>query len=272
MRITILAMCLVLAGCGSDSISDTALTANESDNLNNLQTPPNVTNGDTDESTVNPVADPADAVEPVADEPVDVTDPVDSSVEPDFLRCDDVGTFPVGFNPSAGVPCRLDLVISAEVADNGFGQVLALETDPIPFENMLDVPLECKRLFESYFCNCDNSYTDLLADAQERGKIFFTATLRNLNQIDMIAGRDGDFDTFTIEGSWTDDFRNTVPLYRMTGDTGTTLLHLPPPGFVRPILPGLSYRSNAVGDIFISQFSSSSTGDDTTIVSQCVVQ
>ena len=226
--------------------------------------------------------EPVVAVEPVETdeeaetvEPVASVDPVDTAEELDLFRCDDVGTFPVGFNPTAGVACRLDLVDTAEVILVGSGgdrQVLALETDPVPFQNMIDVPLEYKRLFESYFCNCDNSFTDRLADADEIGEIFFTATLRDLNQIGSLENFDDDFNTYNIEGTWTDDFRNTVPLFSAVGSTFASLTYLPPPGFVRPLNPFLRFESNALGDIFISQFSSSSTGDDTTIVSQCVVQ
>jgi len=182
---------------------------------------------------------------------------------PDLDRCDDVGMQPWGWNPTISATCRLDLVESPDISNYADHPVIAIN-------DMVDVPLICKKLIQVYYCNCDNSTTDELASADEYDDLFFTATLRGLNQTEDI--RAITYETLTMDGSWRDSsWANELPLYRSM-DASAGLQYAPSPGQSYPFFGSLTYNQNGAGDIFIQQLNALAGGNDLTVVSHCVVR
>jgi len=130
----------------------------------------------------------------------------DSSQAPDIFRCDDVGSYPWGWNPDTRNSCRLDLVNSPSISSLRFNSDTRIHSSEI-----IDLPLICKRIEEVSFFEINDGF-DQLQNVQEFSDIFFTATLKNLNQITQSRGRT--VDVLDMEGSWIERFPNEVPVFR----------------------------------------------------------
>ncbi len=184
---------------------------------------------------------------------------------PDVYRCDDIGNYPWGWNPTVSSTCSLALKETPDFPTNEGGFP---EFPEVPVSEMIDVPLICKRLIDRYYCNCDNSITDSLADPQEYDEVFFTATLRQLSQTEVVG--DSSYSTLNIEGTWQDRWYNEIPAYRT--DEENTLNYAPSPGQSFRFSGFLTYYSNGQGDVFMKQSNYLVGGNDVEALSHCVVR
>ncbi len=181
----------------------------------------------------------------------------------DILRCDDVGSFPWGWNPTTDTSCRLDLV-------NTPAMVSGAAVDQVPATDFIGVPMTCKIVVEEFFCNCDGSTTDTLADAQNITDVFYTATLVELNETENFY--ESTFQAMTIDGSWEDKPGNELPLYRNLSIIGPTLRYVPTSQSNIRFFGALWYTQDASGNIFMNNRRSFGGGDDITTVAHCVVR
>lgn len=182
--------------------------------------------------------------------------------EIDLFRCDDVGSFPWGWNPTTNTTCRLDLVNSPAVVSGSTVNV-------VPATDFIGEPLTCKIVVEEFFCNCDGSTTDRLEDAQNISDVFYTATLLELNQIESF--HDSTFQTMTIDGTWDDKPGNELPLFRNLSSIGPSLRYVPTTQSNIRFFGSLTYTQDESGNIFMNTFRSFGGGDDITTVAHCVV-
>jgi len=115
------------------------------------------------------------------------------SIKVDVHRCDFVGGVHWGWNPTLNSTCRLELV------DTPDPSIPLWMLPTIPLEELQNIPMSCKRVtWQSQFEN--NPLVDLIEGEQDLSRIFFTATLRGLSQLEVMK----------IEGSWEDVYQNDV--------------------------------------------------------------
>ncbi len=85
------------------------------------------------------------------------------TLEVEKYQCDDSGNYPWGWNPTTNTSCRLDLF-----------NIVQSQTFPVSFINLVNVPLECRKIEKQ-----DAQGRDILSYDEN---IFYSTTLQLLNE------------------------------------------------------------------------------------------
>lgn len=97
------------------------------------------------------------------------------SVEKDMGRCDDVGLYPWGWNPTTESTCRVELAGATEAILGRLKTQLRNSVQP-PLQEVLNVPMLCRKLTNQGYDDGVGFFNDLPSDPN----IFYSGTLEYL--------------------------------------------------------------------------------------------